>query len=301
MMGWHWLLEWQTPYEFHGHLIDKVLAEEKSEYQHVMLVEFKRFGKGLIIDGKVQSTVYDEHIYHELLVHPLLLSLQNQPKDILILGGGEGATLREVLRYKSVERVVMVDIDEKVIDFAKKYLEEWHKGAFEDKRTQLIIGDGYKFVKETSQKFDAVILDLTDPIKDSTSYMLYTKEFYESLKRILKDGGGIAIQATSPSFSVEVYVTIYNTIKEVFRIASASYTYMASFDGLWGFVYGGVDPSSLSPAEIDKRIKERINDKLAFYDGYSHEVSFKLPKNILEEFKKTNRISTEVNPVYVPA
>ncbi|TRM80061.1 spermidine synthase, partial [Sulfolobus sp. D5] len=99
----------------------------------------------------------------------------------------------------------------------------------------------------------------------------------------------------------EVYVTIYNTIKEVFRIASASYTYMASFDGLWGFVYGGVDPSSLSPAEIDKRIKERINDKLAFYDGYSHEVSFKLPKNILEEFKKTNRISTEVNPVYVPA
>ncbi len=301
MMGWHWLLEWQTPYEFHGHLIDKVLAEEKSEYQHVMLVEFKRFGKGLIIDGKIQSTIYDEHIYHELLVHPLLLSLEKEPKDVLILGGGEGATLREVLRYKSVERAVMVDIDEKVIDFAKKYLEEWHKGAFEDKRTQLVIGDGYKFVKETNQKFDAVILDLTDPIKDSTSYMLYTKEFYESLKRILKDGGGIATQATSPSFSVEVYVTIYNTIKEVFRIASASYTYMASFDGLWGFVYGGVNPSSLSPAEIDKRIKERINDKLPFYDGYSHEVSFKLPKNILEEFKKINRISTEGNPVYVPA
>lgn len=300
MLGWHWLIEWQSPYEFHGHLIDKVLAEEKSSYQHIMLVEFKRFGKGLIIDGKVQSTLYDEHIYHELLVHPLLLSLDN-PSNILILGGGEGATLREVLKHRSVKRVTMVDIDEKVINFAKKYLHEWHQGAFEDNRTKLVIGDGYKFVEETNEKYDAIILDLTDPIKDSTSYKLYTKEFYEKLKRILNDNGGIATQATSPSFSLEVYVTIYNTVKEVFKHASASYTYMASFDGLWGFVYGGVSPESLSKDEIDERIRQRIAGKLRYYDGYSHQISFSLPKYIRQEFERINRISTEKEPIYVPA
>ncbi|ADB87256.1 spermine/spermidine synthase domain-containing protein [Saccharolobus islandicus] len=301
MFGWHWLLEWQTPYEFHGHLIEKVFAEEKTQYQHVTLVEFTRFGKGLIIDGKVQSTLYDEHIYHELLVHPLLLSLPKPPKNVLILGGGEGATLREVLKYKSVEKAVMVDIDEKVIEFAKKYLYEWHQGAFEDKRTSLVITDGLKFINETKDKYDAIILDLTDPIKDSTSYMLYTKEFYEKLRGILNQGGGIVTQATSPSFSLEVYVTIYNTIKEVFKEASASYTYMASFDGLWGFVYGGVRPDLLSEDEVNSRIRERISGQLRFYDDYSHKISFSLPKNIKSEFKKITKVSTEKDPIYVPA
>ncbi|WP_338601190.1 polyamine aminopropyltransferase [Sulfolobus tengchongensis] len=301
MFGWHWLIEWQTPYEFHGHLIDKVLAEEKTPYQHIMLVEFTRFGRGLIIDGKVQSTLFDEYIYHELLVHPLLLSLPTPPTNVLILGGGEGATLREVLKYKSVKKVTMVDIDDKVIEFARKYLYEWHQGAFDDKRTNLIIGDGYKFVEETKEKYDAVILDLTDPIKDSTSYKLYTKEFYEKLKRILNEKGGIVTQATSPSFSLEVYVTIYNTIKDVFKEASASYTYMASFDGLWGFVYGGVRPDLISENEINTRIEERIDGQLRFYDGYSHKVSFSLPKNIKNEFKKITKISTDEDPIYVPA
>ena len=300
MTNWHWFIEWQTPYEFHGHAITKVIADEKTEYQKILLVEFERFGKGLIIDGKVQSTLYDEYIYHELLVHPLLLSLENPPSNVLILGGGEGATLREVLKYKSVKKVTMVDIDSKVIEFARKYLNEWHQGAFDDPRTNLIIDDGYKFVHETNEKYDAIILDLTDPIKGSTSYKLYTKEFYEDLKSILNNKGGIATQATSPSFSLEVFVTIYNTIKEVFGKASAAYTYMASYDGLWGFVYGGVEPAVLSSEEIDKSIRERITGELGFYDGYSHQISFNLPKNIKEQFKRIKRISTEKDPVYVP-
>ncbi len=125
-MSWHWLIEWQTPYEFHGHEIKRVIAEEKTQYQSVMLVEFTRFGKGLIIDGKVQSTIYDEHVYHESLVHPIGISLDPSPKSVLILGGGEGATLREALKYNSVEKAVMVDLDEKVIEFAKNELKEWH-------------------------------------------------------------------------------------------------------------------------------------------------------------------------------
>ncbi len=117
--GWSWHIEWQSAYEFHGHQIDQVLEDVTTEFQRVMVAKLTRFGKSLIIDGKVQSTVTDEYIYHEALVHPLLLSLEN-PKEVLILGGGEGATLREVLKHNSVSKAVMVDIDQAVIDFAKK-------------------------------------------------------------------------------------------------------------------------------------------------------------------------------------
>lgn len=302
-MSWHWLIEWQTPYEFHGHEIKRVIAEEKTQYQSVMLVDFTRFGKGLIIDGKVQSTIYDEHIYHESLVHPIGISLDPSPKSVLILGGGEGATLREVLKYNSVEKAVMVDLDEKVIEFAKKELVEWHRGSFDDNRTELIIGDGLDYIKRTNQKFDLIILDLTDPLKGSTSYKLYTKEFYEDLKKILNKRGGIVTQATSPSFSLEVYSAIYATLKQVFSKVSASYTYIASFDGLWGFVYASdeADPSSLSKAEIENRIKSRINSPLRWYDSDTHISLFSLPKNIRKTIAENTRISTEADPIYVPA
>ncbi|BAB65325.1 polyamine aminopropyltransferase [Sulfurisphaera tokodaii] len=300
MYEWHWHIEWQTPYEFHGHAITKVIAEEKTPYQRALLVELARFGKALILDGKIQSTITDEFIYHEALVHPLLLSINN-PEKILILGGGEGATLREVLKHKTIKNVTMVDIDPVVIDFAKKYLQEWHQGAFDNPKSKLVIEDGYKFIKETKEKFDAVVIDLTDPIKDSPSQMLYTKEFYEEVKRISK--WGIVTQATSPSFSLETFSIIYNTIKHVFKKVSAGITYVPAFDGLWGFVYASdeVNPAEFSKEEINNRIKERIDGSLRFYDGETHITMFSIPKHIREVLEKENKISTRENPVAVPA
>ena len=302
MYEWHWHIEWQTPYEYHAHAIKKVIAEEKSEYQRILLVELFRFGKSLIIDGKIQSTVSDEYIYHETLVHPLLLSLNN-PKDVLILGGGEGATLREVLRHKSVKQAVMVDIDPVVIEFAKKYMQEWHQGSFNDPRTKLVIGDGYKFIKETNQKFDAIILDLTDPIKDSPSQLLYTLEFYRQVKSVLNEGGGIVTQATSPSFSLDTFTVIYNTLRNVFKYTSASIVYVPGFDSLWGFVYASdyTNPASLKADEVNKLIKERIQGELRFYDGETHEMIFSIPKHIRVRLESEKRISTEKEPVAVPA
>ena len=300
MYEWVWHLEWQTPYEFHGHAISKVIVEQKSPYQRALLVEFYRFGKALILDGKIQSTIADEFIYHEALVHPLLLSLDN-PENILILGGGEGATLREVLKHKTVRKATMVDIDPVVIDFAKKYLQEWHQGAFDNPKTKLIIEDGSKFVRETKEIYDAVIIDLTDPIKDSPSQLLYTKEFYEEVKRITR--GGIVTQATSPSFSLEVFSVIYNTLKQVFKKVSAGIVYVPSFDGLWGFVYASdnTTPGELTKEEVNKRINERIEGKLRFYDGETHVTMFSIPKYIREVLENEKRVSTRSNPVAVPA
>lgn len=302
MYAWNWHVEWQTPAEFHAHAIKRIYAEAITQYQRVLVVEFDRFGKGLIIDGKIQSTVADEFIYHETLVHPLLLSLDN-PKKVLILGGGEGATIREVLKHKSVESIIMVDIDKAVIDFAKEYLKEWHQGSFDNPKVRVIIGDGYQFVKSTNEKFDAIILDLTDPQKGSTSVKLYTIEFYRRLKEILSPNGGIVTQATSPSFSLNVYSTIYNTIKNVFKYVSAGIAYVPSFDGLWGFIYASDARKigDMSPEEVDSKLRERVSCCLKFYDGLTNLSIFTIPKYIREYIEKETNVSTQQNPVYVPA
>ncbi|ARM75898.1 polyamine aminopropyltransferase [Acidianus manzaensis] len=300
--GWSWQLEWQSPCEFHAHLINRVIVDLKTEFQRIMVVEFATYGKALIIDGKIQSSVADEFIYHETLVHPLLLSIEN-PKNVLILGGGEGATLREVLKNNLVEKATMVDIDKAVIDFAKQYLTEWHQGSFDNKRANIVISDAKKFIDNTTESYDAIVLDLTDPIKGNTSYKLYTKEFYEEIKHHLNKGGAIVTQATSPSFSLDVFSTIMNTLRNTFKLVSASIVYVPSFDGLWGFVYASdyVNPIVLTRDQIDKKIKERIVGELRFYDGETHNTIFNIPKHIRKVIQQETRISTENNPIYVPA
>ncbi len=300
-MGWSWHIEWQSFSEFHGHLIERVIEDIKSPYQRVMVAELAKFGKALIIDGKIQSTVYDEFIYHETLVHPLLLSIRT-PENVLILGGGEGATLREVLKHKTVKRAVMVDIDQEVINFAKKYLQEWHKGSFDDPRVSTIISDAYQYVINSKEKFDAVIMDLTDPILGNSSYKLYTREYYEKVKEIIKPGGGMVTQATSPSFNTETFTVIYNTLKQVFQFTVASIVYVPAFDGLWGFVYASdyVNPLDLLKEDLDKKIRERINGELRFYDAETHRMIFSIPKYIRDEMLRQKKVSTEKEPTYIP-
>jgi len=300
--SWSWQIEWQTPYEFHGHAIKRVIADEVSQYQRSMVVEFYRFGKALIIDGKIQSTVQDEFIYHEALVHPLLLSLNN-PSRILILGAGEGATAREVLKYKSVEEVVMVDIDKTVIDFAKRHLQEWHQGSFDDPKVKVVIQDAYDYVVNSREKFDAVIMDLTDPIAGGPSQRLYTLEFFQAVKRIINDDGGFVTQSTSPSFSLETFAVIHNTLRSAFRNVSYGVVYVPAFDGLWGFNYASdaIDPAKLSQEEVEDRIRSRLNGRLRFYDGATHVNMFNVPKYLRETIQAVKGISTLANPVSTPA
>jgi len=126
-----WFMEFNTPFSWHVRGIRKVLYSGTTKYQRVAVVEFEDLGKALILDGKTQSTLYDEFIYHESLVHPAMITHPN-PRKVLILGGGEGATAREVLKHRSVEEVVMVDIDEDVIKISKEYLPEMNQGVFEN-------------------------------------------------------------------------------------------------------------------------------------------------------------------------
>ena len=143
--------------------VKQVLAYTRSKYQKIGLVELEGYGRALILDDLVQSSEADEFIYHESLVHPAM-TLHPEPRDVLIIGGGEGATLRDVLKHNCVKRAIMVDIDEVVVEFSKKYLEFMHQGSFYDPRSEVVIMDGFEYIKKVGERsFDVVILDLTDP------------------------------------------------------------------------------------------------------------------------------------------
>jgi len=302
---WNWFLEWISPSEFVLRNIDDVLAFEETPFQKVAVVKLRELGKTLIIDGKLQSSLYDEHVYHESLVHPVMAS-HGRPERVLVLGGGEGATLREVLRYKSVVEAVMVDIDEKVVDFARRHLVEWHQGAFDDPRAKLYFMDGRKFVEDMvgrDERFDVVVLDLVDPLEGGPALRLYTREFYDLVRRLIGDEGVMVTQATSPAFYPDVFYTINSTISSVFRISRPYTVVVRSFSGQWGFVAGSnsVDPAILTPSEIDERLKSLLGDefsKLKFYDGLTHQGLFSLSRDIRAKLEEKYPVSTDDNPVY---
>ena len=297
-LRWRWFIEWDTRYDGHLRAIKKVIYQGRSRYQEIEIIEFHELGKALIIDGLTQSSIYDEHIYHEALVHPAMI-LHDSPEKILIIGGGEGATLREVLKYRSVKEVHMVDLDDEVIKVSKKYLPEMNKGSFDDPRLKLIIDDGRKFIEDKVDEYDVIILDLVDPIKNTQAVFLYTIEFYEKIRKSLKENGVIVTQATSPSSTLNVYSVIYNTIKHIFRFSRPYSIYMKSFDDLWGFVIASdkLDIGKLSLEDINKRIKDRVFHPLRFYDGETHIWMFTLPKNIREKLFSEDKISTDKEPI----
>lgn len=299
---WKWIIEWQSPTSAHLHGVKEVIYAGKSKYQNIEIVELYDFGKTLILDGKVQSSISDEYIYHEVLVHPSMITHLN-PKRVLIIGGGEGATAREALKHKSVEEVVMVDLDLEVVEFCKKYLPEWNSGVFEDPRFKLVIGDGREYVEACREEFDVVIVDVTDPLEEGPSYKLYTLEFYKAVKKALKPNGLVVTQATSTSYTLPAFATIVRTVNKVFRKASPYYTMVPSYTSEWGFVAASdyKVPSELNPEEVDALVKERILGKLRFYSGDSHKRIFVLDERVRSEILKGNTIATDENPVFMPA
>ena len=273
------------------------------------MVEVDGEGKVLVIDGKTQSSMLDEHIYHEALVHPAML-LQGEPRRVLILGGGEGATLREVLRYKTVREAVMVDIDEVMVEVAKRYLGEWHQGAFNDPRAKLVISDAWDYVESAlngGERFDVVIADLVDPEPGGPATRLYTREFYEKVKGMLAEGGVFVTQATSISYTIEVHASIRKTLESVFGEGMvASYgVYIPSFDSYWGFAIAskGERPEMLLDRGFFEERYERLlgGVELRFLDYDSLIHSFTLPKPYREGIRASGRVSTLENPITMPA
>ena len=281
--------------------ITSVICDIQTEYQHVMIVEGECFGRSLILDGKTQSTELDEFVYHEGLVQPSMVSKPN-PKNVLIIGGGEGATAREVLKYSSVEKVTMVDIDQKLVDLCKKFLPNHHMNSFSSPRMDLYYSDALEFVESVPKGFEIAIIDVPDPLEFGPAFQLFTVEFFDLLKRKLTANGIMVIQAgaTGPSFSEQCFTAVANTVSQTFDICSGYEIFVPSFGSTWGFITGSdkINPSEKTETIIDKELEGRGINNLKMYDGLSHKGMFQLPKYTREGLISETRIITKSNPIF---
>jgi len=273
----------------------------KTPYQKVEILKLKGFGKSLILDGKIQSTVEDEYIYHESLVHPVMLS-HPEPATVLVIGGGEGATIREVLRHKTVKKCVMVDLDEEVVKICKKFLPEMHQNSFDDPRVELYFEDGRKFVeKSRDSSYDVIIMDSTDPLEGGPSYLLFTIEFYKEVLKKLTKNGVFVVQSNMVRQKHNLcFGSVLKTISSVFPKSYGYHTYIPSFFTQWGFCVGskGPDIRKISPSKIDELIKKRIKGKLKHLDGNFIHKMCTFSKDIIDELKRTSRIIRDSRPLF---
>jgi spermidine synthase len=277
--------------------VDKIYYQGKTEYQLVQLFHNKIFGKVLFLDGKIQSAQIDEFIFHEALVHPALI-IHAAPRKVLIIGGGEGATLREALRHSCVEKTVMVDIDKKLVELCQEHMPEWSDGAFSDSRTQLIFGDARRYIEKTEQKFDVIVSDLTEPVNEGSSIYLFTREFFKKIYHSLEKDGIFVLQAggTDPFYN-QFFSSCAKTLEEIFPLVRPYWTFVFSFNNPWGFILASkkTDPLEQDEKEISKRIRSRGIKNLKFYHPGFHQSLFSLPVYLMKALKK-GRILTDKKP-----
>jgi spermidine synthase len=257
----------QTPWHGIFFKVERTLYRGRSPFQKIELVRNKAFGRVLFLDGLVQTTDADEFFYHEMLVHPAL-SLHRRPLDVLIIGGGDGGALREVLRHP-VRKAWLCEIDGQVIEVCKRHY-PWLRRDFADPRAELIVADGNAFIRSTRDRFDVILVDSSDPVGPST--VLHSRAFYAALKAILKPGGIIAAQAGSLLYHQDQHRAKYRFLKTMFRHADFYLCPVPTYPGgTWCFVYLSDDVAPLGP----KRKKPAAG--LRYYNPAIHEAAFALP------------------------
>lgn len=251
--------------------IRQIHAIKRSKYQEIIIADLEDFGRCLILDGYIQSSEADEFIYHESLVHPAMI-LHPFPRKVLIVGGGEGAALREVLKHNTVEEIIMVDIDRDVIELSREYLPMMHKNAFSNPKVKVLIADGKKYIEETSERFDVIILDLTDPYSSHIAQELYTVEFYRNVYSILSSDGTMVTQAGSSFFFRDVYSGVRDAVKMVFPYILEYQVWIPSFGYACNFVIGSkaCDPRTIASNKVDEILTKR-NVKTSFFNGSKYQ------------------------------
>ncbi|HEX2255234.1 MAG TPA: polyamine aminopropyltransferase [Afifellaceae bacterium] len=264
---------------------DRILVESKTEHQDLVLFENQVFGRVLMLDGTTQLTTRDEFIYHEMMSHLPILA-HGGAADVLIIGGGDGGIAEEVLKHRTVERLVQVEIDPGVVEFSRQYLPEVSNGAFDDPRMKLVIADGFAFAGETEERFDLLIVDSTDPV--GPAKVLYTSEFHRRCKRCLKPGGVLITQAGNPFYQRGELVDSVANFAALFAdarcVVAAIPTYVGGFFALgWAS-----DDESLWAVDVEtvRRRYEEAAIETRYYTPHIHRAAFALPRYIGEAMEE---------------
>lgn len=273
----------ETLYQSYGQsfIVDEILFESKTEHQHLIIFNNQQFGRVMALDGVIQTTEKDEFIYHEMLTHVPLFAHGNA-KRVLIIGGGDGGILREVLRHPEVEHVTMVEIDQAVVDMCKKYFPLHSDGAFDDSRVELVINDGVDFIVNNKELYDVIISDSTDP--EGPGEVLFSSRFYQGCKNSLNKGGILATQNGVSFMQIDEVKTTYQRFEGVFDdrwfYAAPVPTYIGGIMTLaWG-----TDNKALRQQSVEE-IRERFtqsNIKTRYYTPELHVASFALPQYVID-------------------
>jgi spermidine synthase len=255
------------------------LEHFRSPCQAVEVHDTVPFGRLFRLDGHFMTSEKDEFLYHENLVHMAAIC-HAAPRRALIVGGGDGGSAEELLKHPSMTAVTLCEIDPAVVDIARRYLQQVHRGALDDPRLTLEIGDGFAYVMKSAEQFDLIVLDLTDPGGPSTP--LYTADFYRACARRLGPGGAMTLHIASPVAHPERVRDGLARLREAFPVVTPYLTSIPLYGGWWMMACAApaLDPRALSAAEVDRRIAERGIDRLQYYNGDMHRAALALPNFI---------------------
>lgn len=243
------------------------LVRARTKYQEAELVESEALGRVLLLDGVTQVAERWEYRYHEPLVHPAMLA-HPDPRSVLVIGGGDGGVLREALLHTGVERVDFAELDEEVAGFCERELPQLSRGAFADPRVRAAYGDGRAFVESCQDRYDVIVMDMTDPM--GPSRFLYTLDFFKLVRaRLSTESGVFAMHGESPAARPAAYACIGRTLAEAFPLVRTATAFVPMYGTLWSFRYASAaaDPFALSPTEVDARIASRMASRPVYAHG----------------------------------
>ena len=261
----------------------RLLAEVRSDWQHIEIYEHPQFGRLMRIDGCFMTSERDEFFYHEPMVH-LPAIAHPGVRRALIVGGGDGGAAEELLKLPDIEQVTLCELDGAVIRLAHEWLPAIHRGAFDDPRLRLQLGDARAFISATEERFDQIVLDLTDPFGPAVE--LYTVEFYQACRRILAPGGVVSLHLGSPIHLQDSLQRLHASLQAVFPIVRPYLQYVPLYGTLWcmAMASGTTDPAALSAAEVDARVTQRGIAGLQLYNGTMHQALLAQPNFVRELF-----------------
>ncbi len=264
-----WFTEELHPYYRKGIRVKKILADEQTQFQHLQIVETEFFGKAMILDGIIQLTERDNIGYHEMIVHVPMLAVGN-PKRVLIVGGGDGGSLQQVLRYPSMEEAVVCELDERVVELSREHFASFGD-PWADPRATLLVLDAFGFLEENPGQFDVIISDTTDPI--GMAERLFSDEFYKLMVRALTPNGAAATQCEQPFFDTELIKQIYQSAKMLTKNPAYYYANIPTYPG------GGIGFMYVSNTPWENGLKTPFPAGLNNYINPDvHKAAFALPE-----------------------
>ncbi|MEK5059847.1 polyamine aminopropyltransferase [Paenibacillus shunpengii] len=272
-----WFTEKQTENFGITMKIHETYVNEQTEFQDLAMVKTEEFGNMLLLDGMVMTTEKDEFVYHEMVAHPVLYTHPN-PEHVLVVGGGDGGVIREVLKHPQVKKAVLVDIDGKVIEYSKKYLPSI-AGKLEDARVEVLVGDGFMHIHDHKAAYDVIMVDSTEPVGPAAN--LFTRGFYQGIYEALREDGIFVAQTDNPWFKADLIQSVNKDVKEVFPIVRVYGANIPTYpSGLWTFTMGS---KKYDPLEVDETAIPEIDTK--YYTPRLHKAAFVLPRFVEDLIK----------------